>query len=168
MAAAPAAAEPDRYAAKLLATILGDDSGSRLYWELVDPGLAEQVALNHVEYQDAGNFLTFMSCQPDQTADNLRRINDVYRRAETGGFTPAELQQAKSKVRSRIVLAGERPRGRLFVVGSDWIQRRRYRSTGDDLTDIAALGLDDVTAVLAKFPLSQCTTVTIGPLAELE
>ena len=28
----------DRYAAKLLATVLGDDSGSRLYWELVDPG----------------------------------------------------------------------------------------------------------------------------------
>ena len=34
----------DRFAAKILATILGDDSGSRLYWELVDPGLAEQAA----------------------------------------------------------------------------------------------------------------------------
>ena len=39
----PAAADDDRYAAKLLATVLGDDSGSRLYWELVDPGLAEHV-----------------------------------------------------------------------------------------------------------------------------
>ena len=41
LAAGPAAEDHDRYAAKLLATVLGDDSGSRLYWELVDPGLAE-------------------------------------------------------------------------------------------------------------------------------
>ena len=39
LAAGPAAEDDDRYAAKLLATVLGDDSGSRLYWELVDPGL---------------------------------------------------------------------------------------------------------------------------------
>ena len=38
LAAGPAAEDHDRYAAKLLATVLGDDSGSRLYWELVDPG----------------------------------------------------------------------------------------------------------------------------------
>ena len=32
----PGATDADRYAAKMLATVLGDDSGSRLYWELVD------------------------------------------------------------------------------------------------------------------------------------
>src|SRR5262249_31314070 len=41
MSPGPAATDADRYAAKILATVLGDDSGSRLYWELVDPGLAE-------------------------------------------------------------------------------------------------------------------------------
>ena len=39
LADAPASEDADRYAAKLLATIVGDDSGSRMYWELVDPGL---------------------------------------------------------------------------------------------------------------------------------
>ena len=38
LADGPSATDDDRYAAKLLATIVGDDSGSRLYWELVDPG----------------------------------------------------------------------------------------------------------------------------------
>ena len=37
----PAAEDDDRYAGRLLATILGDDSGSRMFWELVDTGLAE-------------------------------------------------------------------------------------------------------------------------------
>ena len=35
---APPPRDADRYAAKLLAMVLGDDSGSRLYWELVDSG----------------------------------------------------------------------------------------------------------------------------------
>ncbi len=62
LAAGPDAAAADRYAAKLLATVLGDDSGSRLYWELVDPGLAELCELNHHEYEGAGIFITYMSC----------------------------------------------------------------------------------------------------------
>ena len=41
LANGPLPTDADRYAAKILATILGDDSGSRLYWALVDPGLAE-------------------------------------------------------------------------------------------------------------------------------
>jgi len=64
------------------------------------------------------------------------------------------------------VLSGERPRGRLFVVGSDWIYRREYRSVAEDLDTVAALGRDDIAAVLAKYPLTRGTTVTIGPLRE--
>ena len=62
LAQGPDARAADRYAAKLLAIVLGDDSGSRLYWELVDPGLAEHCELNHHEYEGAGIFVTFMSC----------------------------------------------------------------------------------------------------------
>jgi len=163
----PDAADDDRYAAKLLATVLGDDSGSRLYWELVDPGLAEHAGLSHGEYEGAGVMMTFMSCDPDNAAENLQRIHDVYRRAETEGITAAEIRQAKNKLRSRIVLSSERPRGRLFALGGEWISRREYRSVEDDLATVAAVTLDDVTAVLATYPLSRCTTVTIGPLKEL-
>jgi len=163
----PDAGDDDRYAAKLLATVLGDDSGSRLYWELVDPGLAEHAGLSHGEYEGAGLMMTFMSCDPEQAADNLQRIHDVYRRAETEGITPAEIQQAKNKLRSRIVLSSERPRGRLFALGGEWVTRREYRSIEDDLATVAAVTLEDVTAVLAKYPLSRCTTVTIGPLKDL-
>ncbi len=64
LAQGPAAADADRYAAKLLAMALGDDSGSRLYWELVDSGLAEQCEMSHHEYEGAGLLLTYMSCAP--------------------------------------------------------------------------------------------------------
>jgi len=167
MADAPAAVDDDRYAAGLLSMVLGDDTGSRLYWELVDPGLAEHVSLGHLGYDDAGLYITHLSCAPDRAADNLQQILDIYRQAESDGITDDELSQAKSKLSSRIVLSGERPRNRLFTVGSEWIQRRQYRSVRDLLDAVAAVTRDDVARVLARYPLSKSTTVAIGPLAEL-
>ena len=163
----PAAEDEDRYPARLLAIVLGDDTGSRLFWELVDPGLAENASLGYHEYQGAGLFMTYLSCDPDRAAENLQRILNIYRRAESEGISAEELTQAKNKVSSRIVLAGERPRSRLFFIGGDWIQRREYRSVRDDLDTVAAITPDEVSAILAKYPLSRSTTVAIGPLADL-
>ena len=130
--------------------VLGDDSGSRLYWELVDPGLAEQCEMSHHEYEGAGIFLTYMSCAPEEAAENLQLIAEVYRRAAAEAITAAELEQAKSKVRSRMVLSSERPRGRLFSVGSDWIYRREYRPVEEELATVAAITVDDAAAVLRQ------------------
>jgi predicted Zn-dependent peptidase len=167
LSAGPAAEDADRFAAKILATVLGDDTGSRLYWELVDPGLAEHASLGHYEYQRAGVMMTSMSCDPEQIAENLHRLLEIYRRAEADGISATELQQAKSKVRSRIVLGGERPRGRLFVVGGDWVYRREYKTLNEDLDDVAAVTIDDVAKVLEKYPLCRATTITIGPLDQV-
>lgn len=163
LAPGPAATDSARYAAKLLATILGDDSGSRLYWELVDPGRAEYATMYHIEYEGAGIFVTSMSCLPEAFEANVQQIADLFRDAEEFGVTEAELEQAKNKVASRLVLASERPRGRLFFVGPDWVHRREYRSLRDDLDTLAAISVRDLSAVLKRFPLTQCTTVTIGP-----
>ncbi len=165
LAHGPAAHDADRYAAKVLATILGDDSGSRLYWELVDPGLAENASLGHYDYFGTGVYLTYLCSPPEQATENLARVLAVYRRAEQDGVTAGELIQAKNKINSRVVLGGERPRGRLFTLGANWSQRREFRTVKDDLDAVDAISLDDVAQVLAKFPLSRSTTVTIGPLS---
>ena len=163
----PTSEDADRYAVKLLATVLGDDSGSRLYWELIDPGLAEHASLSHCEYQGAGMMMTYMSCDPPHAAGNLKRIVDVYRHAESEGIALVELDQAKHKIRSRIVLSSERPRGRLFALGTDWIYRGSHRPVEAELEAVADVTLDELAAVLAKYPLSRATTVTIGPLRAL-
>jgi predicted Zn-dependent peptidase len=168
MSPAPAARDPGRYAASLLSTVLGDDSGSRLYWELVDSGLAEHAEMSHCEYEGAGAFITYMSCMPEEAAGNLQRIFEVYRQVQAEGVTRADLEQAKSKWRSRIVLSGERPRGRLRAIGADWLYRREYRSVEDELNAVAAVTVDDVAAILAKYPLNDAATITIGPLKEVE
>jgi predicted Zn-dependent peptidase len=167
LANGPAAHDSDRYAAKVLATILGDDSGSRLYWELVDSGLAEHASLSHHDYQGAGLFMTYMSCDPEQAQDNLARIAQIYAQAEKQGVTSAELAQSKSKINSRVVLSSERPRGRLFTVGGNWVQRREHRTVQQELASIDAVTVDDLIDVLRRYPLSVNTTLAIGPEAEL-
>ena len=163
---APASESSDRYAAKLLATMLGDDSGSRLYWELVDPGFAESASLGHYEYLGAGMYFLWMSCEPDDVVANHHRLIEQQELAQTTGFTAEELSQAKSKVKARVVLGSERPRNRLFNVGGNWMQRGEYRSVAKDLEAVEQTTLQDIHRVLADYPLTDGTTVTIGPLAQ--
>ncbi len=138
IADAPASEDDDRYAAKLLATIVGDDSGSRMYWELTESGLAESASLGHYEYQGLGMFYTWLACEPEATEDILARLAAIYRTVEKSGVTEVELRQAKNKVKARVVLSSERPRSRLFNVGGNWLQRREYRTVADDLEALGA------------------------------
>lgn len=163
----PGCFDEDRFAAKLLATVVGDDTGSRIYWDLVDTGIAEQASLGHCEYDDAGVFVTYLSCVPDLAAENLQRIHRLLSNLRRDGITAEELVQAKNKVSSRIVLGSERPQGRLFSVGGDWIQRGEYRSVRADLDSVAGVTIEQVAAVVSKYPLTESTIMTIGPLVEV-
>lgn len=164
VADAPSSTDPDRYAAKLLSIILGDDSGSRFFWDLVDPGLAESASISHHDGQGSGAFVCYLASDPELAADNLARLAKIYADVEADGVTETELAQAKSKVNSRLVLSGERSRGRMFNVGTNWLQRREYRTIQDDLEAIDKITVADLAEVVKKWPLTRNTTVVVGPL----
>ncbi|HEY5311862.1 MAG TPA: pitrilysin family protein [Pirellulales bacterium] len=168
LANGPSATDKDRFAAKLLATILGDDTGSRLYWEIVDPGHAESASLSHHDYHGTGLYGTYLACSPENTQENMQRVLDIYRQAEGDGCTSEELDQAKNKINARVVLSSERPRGRLFNVGANWTYRHEYRSVKDDLDAVERVTLADIGRVLARYPLSVNTTMAIGPIGGLQ
>lgn len=167
LAAAPATEDDDRYAARLLATVVGDDTGSRLFWELVDTGLADYASISAHEYQRAGAYMTGLSGAPENAAENLARLTDVLREVEAEGITEEELQQAKNKTCAHVVLQAERPTNRMFAVGNAWMQRRQYKTVREAADAYRAVTLDDIRAVIRKYPLTRNTTVAIGPLTEL-
>lgn len=168
LANGPGAADEDRYAGRVLATVLGDDSGSRLYWKLVDNGLAEFAAMGAYEYQGAGLLMTYLCCAPDDVNDNLQTIRDLFREAEATGITEAELNQAKNKICSHVVLQAERPSNRLFSVGNGWIQRREYRTVREAVEAYQRVTVADVAAVLKKYPLTSGTAICVGPLKDVK
>jgi predicted Zn-dependent peptidase len=164
LTAAPGENDPDRWAAGLLAVVVGDGSGSRLYWSLVDPGLAEQATLGHQDFLDAGLYVTQLSCEADDVDELLARVVDLYAIAGRDGITTAEFEQARNKVAGRVVLAGERPRRRLFDVGLEWSHFGRVRSVSDTLAIVESLTLDDLHRVTARWPLDAASaTVLAGP-----
>lgn len=168
IAPGPATESDERFAARLLATIVGDDSGSRLYWEMIETGLAETAAIWPYEFQGTGIFMTFLSCAPEQTAANLQCILDVQKQVEQHGVTEDELELAKTKICSSLVIRSERPASRLSAVGSGWIGRHEYRTVRQIVDAFRAVTLDDVAGILKKYPLTQNTTVAVGPLTQLE
>ncbi len=167
LAAAPACTDARRFAAELLTVIVGDDTNSRLYWDLVDPGLAESAECGYYEFEGTGTFLTFLNGPPESTAENLQRISRVYESINKNGVTADELEQAKNKIATRIVLRGERPMGRLSSLGGNWLARREYRTVEDDLAIVRNVSLTQIKDLLAEFPLLQTTTVGVGPLSGL-
>ena len=165
MSPGPAEDTNDRFAAKLLAMVIGDDSGSRLYWDLVDSGRAEHAACHHHDFLDAGIFVTQLSCEPETTHSLLDRIVEIYQGAEDD-LSTNEVDQARNKLLSRVVLAGERPRQRLFSLGLEWAHLSRYRSVSDDLVTLDTISREDLHRILAEWHLpASSSTVLAGPLS---
>ena len=165
---APDNASPLRHAAELLSVVAGDDTGSRLFWELADPGRCEACDLGYTDFAGAGVFLTYLSCDPGRAADNVRAVQKVFADLNARGVTKEELEQAKSKVASRVVLRSERPMGRLGSLGGNWQDRGEYKTVEDDLADLRRLGVHDLRDLLTSFPLEVKTVAGVGPLEELD
>jgi len=164
---APSAEDPQRFAAELLATIVGDDAGSRLFWELVDPGLADAADMEYFEHNGAGLYMTYLSCDPEACQEVLEKTVKVFEEADADCVTDEELARAKSKIGSGLVLRSERPMGRLMPLAFNWQYRHEYVTLEDELARIDAVTVPDIKRVLQRYRLSLFTTVGVGPLTVL-
>jgi predicted Zn-dependent peptidase len=168
MAGGPPADSPLRHAADLLGMIVGDDSGSRLYWALVDPGLADSADCSFHEYEGTGTFYTSFSGEPERAEENLAITLGVLKAVRQDGVTEEELEQARSKMLSRVVRASERPKGRMIALGMHWTYQGKYRSVDDELTAYEAVTAKTIREVLDRYPIDRVSTLALGPLAELK
>jgi predicted Zn-dependent peptidase len=57
--------------------------------------------------------------------------------------------------------------GRLGALGSNWVYLGRYRSVDDDLETVQGITVDDISELLAEYPLAAASTAAVGPLASL-
>jgi predicted Zn-dependent peptidase len=167
ISAGPPAASPLRYAAAVLGIAVGDDSGSRLYWSLVDLGYAESADCSFHEYDGTGSFYTSFSSEPERAQRNLAIVQKVLKTVQQKGIKEEELQQAKNKISSRIVRAAERPMGRMQDVGMTWTYLRKYRGVDEELKSFEKVTLKTIQQLLDRFPIEQTTTLALGPLKKL-
>ena len=167
MAPGPSASSPFRFAADTLGVALGDDSGSRLYWALVDPGLVDSAGAGFSQYEGTGTLYTGFSCEPSQVEENLAIVHRAYEEVQKDGITEEELQQAKAKIQSILVRRSERSMGRMLDLGNAWTYLGQYRSVDDDLAAFDAVTLDQIREVMERYPITEQSTFALGPLTSL-
>lgn len=168
MAGGPPSDSRLRYAADTLALAVGDDSGSRLYWALVDPGLAESADCSYYENDGNGCAYASFSCEPEQAEGNLAIVRKVLAEVQKGSITADELHTAKSKIASRVVRGSERPMGRMQAIAAAWTYTGEYRDVDTELANFEAVGLADIRAYLDKYPIDRSTVIAFGPLTKVD
>lgn len=161
---APSASDNAHHAAQLLTTVLGDVSGSRLYYALIETALADEAHMSYAPMDGTGAMMTFLSCGAEQAKSVLTVTLEEYRRFLDAGATEAELQAAKNKIASGATLKGELPMGRLTAVGMDWVYRNEYKPLAEQIDDLFAVDADAILAVAQDSEITNPTALALGPI----
>ena len=167
MAPGPAVEDEIRYSADVLSTIIGDDTGSRFYWELTHPGHVEAAGYGIDTNQANGTLGGYFSSDPANAKENLAIVEMILRDVQTNGVTAEELSVAKSKIASRLVRRSERPMGRMGAIASAWINNREYYDIDVELGRYEAVTQGTIRELLTRFPIHEPTVVAYGPLTSL-
>lgn len=154
---------PSRFAASLLGTIVGDDVGSRFFWELVDKALAEAASMLYGAMDGTGTFYSYIRCSSDKVAKVLDIVRGLFDDIGKNGVTEGELRTAKNKILSTLVIKNELPMGRLLDLGFNWTYLEQYRTIEDDVAAIKAVTVDDVNALIERLNPGDFTQFSIGP-----
>jgi predicted Zn-dependent peptidase len=162
MTPGPSAQDERRFAARVLSDVIGDSDGSRFYWALVDPAVAEEADFSFYPHDNCGSFYISLVTEPARSAQALeialRELDKVKR-----DLTDAEVERAKNKIASSIVLSGEVPIGRMRSIGGQWIYNNEYRSLEQDMATLMSVTPDSLRSLMNDFPFDPMTIVSLGP-----
>ncbi len=158
----PSRQDEDRYAAEVLATVLGDAEGSRLYWKLIDPGLADEAEVSTHALDQAGMFLAYASCAPKH-ADRVEAALGEVLDAAGNDPTDGEVERARNKIATELTLGQERPAGRMLGLGSQWLYTGEYRSLDDELARVMAVTPNTLRDLCQRYTMQPRTIVRMTP-----
>jgi predicted Zn-dependent peptidase len=97
-----------KYAAKVLAVILGGGMSSRLFIQVREKrGLAYHVSADSENYVDTGMFTIYAGLKLEKVYEGLEVILTEVNRVLLENVTPEELKKAKEMVRGRLALQSE-------------------------------------------------------------
>jgi predicted Zn-dependent peptidase len=157
--------DKDLYAAHLAAMVLGDGTGSRLFWNIFQKGLAETAVASISPFDNTGMMLTFLSTTPDHAPAVLELARAELKGMQEDGVQEDELRRAKDKLVSRTVLDGESAYSRMQDLAYTWVAEQRLRTIEEEMAEIEAVTVADVRRVLERFPLTERQVFTAyGPL----
>ena len=98
----------------------------------------------------------------------MEQAQEMQTKAAEGGITQRELDLAKRKIASGIVLASERTESLMFSVGGQWLAGYEYKTAAEIAEQYERITLDEVNAALSKYDLTKNMTLVVGPRDDLK
>jgi predicted Zn-dependent peptidase len=161
------ATDDRRYAADLLANIIGGGTSSRL-WQKVreERGLAYNVGASASMYQDCGVFSIFAGSSPEQTREIVDLSIAEMRAVVANGVTEDELDLAKQQSRASILLSLEDSASRAAALAQSEMVYGRQIAVEETLAKIDAVATRDIAAIAREFFTTE--NVAFAAIGDLE
>ena len=162
MTPGPSAQDDRRFGARVLSDVIGDSDGSRFYWALVDNAIAEDADFGFYPHDMCGSFYLSLTTDPDRTQQALDIAMKELEKVKHD-LNDDEIERAKNKIASGLVLQGEVPVGRMRTIGSQWIYNKEYRSLEQDMATLMAVDRKQLADLMKQYTFDPMTIVTLGP-----
>ena len=164
---APPSADAHAPTADLLAVYLGAATNSRLYWSVIQQGLADEASAEYIDFSDAGLFYVYLSVDPQ----NASRVLDIARREMAdlkNGIDNDALQRAKTKRATGMICSGENGLSRFSQIVGSLSTGTPLKTLAEERAEIDAVTPERIASYLDRYPLdADPALVALGPMASL-
>ena len=134
---APPVADPSRYAAYLLNSILGGGMSSRLFQSIREErGLAYSIYSELNPFRDTGTLAVYAGCSADKTREVLTLTLAEFTRIKQEPVTDEELDRAKNQTKGNMVLGLETSGSRMSSLARQQMYWGRFFSLDEITTEI--------------------------------
>jgi predicted Zn-dependent peptidase len=154
-----------RFALRVLDTIFGGTSSSRLFQEVRERrGLAYAVYSFTSAYQDTGQVGLYVGTRTDHLAEAMSVVGTELNRLREQPATVDELTRAKENLKGRVVLALESTGARMNRLGSEILSGAPLLSLDEVVERIEAVTLEDLQGLVSELWGSErLSAAGIGP-----
>ncbi len=154
-----------RFALRVLDTIFGGTSSSRLFQEVRERyGLAYSVYSFTSAYQDSGQLGLYVGTRADNLPEAMRVVDGELARLRTEPATAEELARAKENLKGRVLLALESTGARMSRLGSEILADAPLLTLDEVVERIDAVSLNDLEELAAElWDPARLSIAGIGP-----
>ena len=140
-----------RFALRILDTVLGGSTSSRLFQEVREKrGLAYAVYSYASQFVDSGQIGIYVGTRPDNVGEAMEIIGRELAKIAADGVTAEELERARENVKGRTTLSMESTLARMNRLGSSVLMGIPVLTLDEVLAKLDAVTLDDVAALAAE------------------
>jgi predicted Zn-dependent peptidase len=125
------------------------------------------VTAEAMEFEDNGIMFVHLATEPKLAVQAIRTVREQMSKMQTVDIDPGELQRAKTKLKTSVIIGGESTNDRVMGLINSWLTVGRLETLEEIRDKIDAVTLEDIRALVSEFPLAPNQVITaVGPLTD--